>query len=289
MINEIILKSNGLKILNREKKGKYTNFIFEDNSLISSNKLYQKKIKIKCHCCSRYKEIKFYYALLKKEYICQTCNKIGDKNGFYGKNHSEDFKKSLSEERKGVYGIGDKNGFFGRHHTNSVKKILSEASSKLIGDKNGFYGKHHTNETKEKIIEANNKWREANPELWAKMKRDSAERCMNRKYHKTKPEKKVEDYLKENGIDYKYNFILDKKYQYDFYIGNKIIIEVQGDYWHGNPLKYGEGLKPLNDIQKFKIERDKIKKIYAEENGYKIVYIWESDINKNKIKIDFNI
>jgi hypothetical protein len=46
--------------------------------------------------------------------------------------------------------------------------------------------------------------------------------------------------------------ILDDKFQYDFLIYPNIIIEVQGDYWHGNPKFYGKNKKPLNQIQVFK-------------------------------------
>lgn len=52
-----------------------------------------------------------------------------------------------------------------------------------------------------------------------------------------------------------------------------------GDYWHANPNKYGINKKQLNDRQKFKVDRDKLKKEYAIQNGFKIYYIWETEIN----------
>lgn len=41
------------------------------------------------------------------------------------------------------------------------------------------------------------------------------------------------------------------------------------------------GKKKLNNIQKGKIEKDKIKKEFAEKHNFKIIYIWESEINNN--------
>ena len=74
---------------------------------------------------------------------------------------------------------------------------------------------------------------------------------------------------------------------FDFHILNtNILIEVNGDFWHGNPRKYKE-----NDIlhHPFKSvvakdlwEKDKKKKILAENKGYEIVYIWEDEINEHK-------
>lgn len=47
--------------------------------------------------------------------------------------------------------------------------------------------------------------------------------------------------------------------QYDFIIGDKILLEVHGDYWHANPKKYEN--KKLNDTQLYKIKRDEEKRI----------------------------
>lgn len=60
---------------------------------------------------------------------------------------------------------------------------------------------------------------------------------------------------------------------------------MQGDYWHGNPLYYGENKKPLNDTQKFKIGLDEKKFKYAIEYGYKIYYIWETEIKSQDFTI----
>ena len=56
---------------------------------------------------------------------------------------------------KGYKVAGEKNGMFGKTHTDEVKKKLSELCKQRIGDKNHFYNKHHSDETKRKISEKN--------------------------------------------------------------------------------------------------------------------------------------
>ena len=54
---------------------------------------------------------------------------------------------------------------------------------------------------------------------------------------------------------------------FDIYILPDILLEIQGDYWHG----------PLNPQNQ---KRDKEKAQWAEENGYKFVALWEHEIKK---------
>lgn len=70
-------------------------------------------------------------------------------------------------------------------------------------------------------------------------------------------------------------------YNYDLLINDKVIIEIQGDMWHAFPGKYKAtdlimGKLLAADIWK----KDEKKKKIAEENGYKIAYIWEHEIRK---------
>lgn len=105
------------------------------------------------------------------------------------------------------------------------------------------------------------------------------------KLHKMKltlPEEKVENIINDLKLKYlkqvKFNFG-EKYYLCDFIINEKIVIEVNGDYWHGNPSIYS--YDSLNKMQKDMIERDKIKKRELENIGYKVIYIWEYDLIHN--------
>lgn len=103
------------------------------------------------------------------------------------------------------------------------------------------------------------------------------------KIHQTLPEDKTEQILKKLNIEYKkqvkFNFDF-KYYLCDFELLNKkIIIEVQGDYWHGNPKIYNKN--QLSDLQIDMINRDKEKKYLLEQLGYKVIYLWEYDLIYN--------
>jgi len=99
-------------------------------------------------------------------------------------------------------------------------------------------------------------------------------------FKKTSIEKRVDELLKEAGIKYKYSFILCGR-QFDFVVNDKFLIELHGDFWHGNPKIYGPGLKDLRDHQIMKRLDDKIKQRIACEQGYVYVELWEYDINNN--------
>lgn len=70
---------------------------------------------------------------------------------------------------------------------------------------------------------------------------------------------------------------------YDFHLcDTKILIEVNGDFWHANPIIYNE-----NDVVKLPGRPTKAKDIWsndqkhitkANDNGYKVISIWENDI-----------
>ena len=57
--------------------------------------------------------------------------------------------------------------------------------------------------------------------------------------------------------------------------------------WHGNPAKYKSTDIIMGKILVFDLwKKDKNKKIIAENNGYKIIYIWEDEINKcNRLEL----
>jgi len=77
----------------------------------------------------------------------QKYGKLGEKNGMYGKTHTEEVKKMNSELKKGnTYCKGKK-------ASEETRQKMSENAKLKIGEKNPFFGKHHTEETIQKIKE----------------------------------------------------------------------------------------------------------------------------------------
>jgi very-short-patch-repair endonuclease len=61
-------------------------------------------------------------------------------------------------------------------------------------------------------------------------------------------------------------------------LNTNVLVEVDGDYWHGNPKIYSK----LNEIQLKQKERDIKNEQLAKENGFIVLRFWESDILNNK-------
>ena len=80
------------------------------------------------------------YAELKNKFVnLAIIQNTGENNPFYGKHHSEETKKKMSEANKG------------REFSKQHKEKLSEQAKNKTGSKNPFYGKHHSEESKLKI------------------------------------------------------------------------------------------------------------------------------------------
>jgi very-short-patch-repair endonuclease len=104
------------------------------------------------------------------------------------------------------------------------------------------------------------------------------------------PISKLEKYFEEillaefklkSGVDYYPQFyIRDIKALFDFKLsGKKILIEVDGDYWHCNPnTKFKV---PKYAAQFSNLKKDKIKKEWCDKNSYILLRFWENDINNN--------
>lgn len=71
----------------------------------------------------------------------------GEANGMYGKTHTPEVRKLLSEINKG-------NSYSkGRKLSDDQKRLLSRLASQRIGEKNPFYGRTHTEATKKILSE----------------------------------------------------------------------------------------------------------------------------------------
>lgn len=102
------------------------------------------------------------------------------------------------------------------------------------------------------------------------------------KLQRDKPSKlefRLRQYLDELGINYEPSAMLKDKFIVDIRIGD-LIIEADGDYWHGHPRFY-----PLTKRQFDQQRRDASRNKYLTTCGYTVVRIWESDMSMECVKM----
>lgn len=107
-------------------------------------------------------------------------------------------------------------------------------------------------------------------------------------YWKPKTEELFKSYLTRNNISFIHSFFI-KERQYDFLLPTfNLIVEINGDFFHANPLFYkADDVLPIpgGSLSAKEIwKRDKQKKEIAIASGYKILYIWETDLKNKKEK-----
>ena len=89
----------------------------------------------------------------------------------------------------------------------------------------------------------------------------------------------VEDFLKENNIEYVPQKAL-RWCNYDFYLTEEnIAIEVMGEFWHCDARVYPEG--PKNEIQRKNLDKNTMKRDICKSLEIPLIEIWEYDINLN--------
>jgi G:T-mismatch repair DNA endonuclease (very short patch repair protein)/transposase-like protein len=273
LINEIFI--NGNKILEFKKEGKNNYAILSNNNIIGSSKI--KTINIICNKCKSENFINYRRILNDQLYICQSCNKIGNKNPFFNRTCSEHTKHQISKANKNnKYWVGK------THSKETKEKISKSVSIAISGKDNPFFGKTHSEKSRKQLSNSLKIWASLNKDHYRKMGINS---CMKQSLGKKNiPEKIVEEFLKENNIEYVYSKKIQNR-QFDFYLNEyNLLLEVHGDYWHANPKIYGENKRQINEIQLMKISNDKQKKKLAESLGYKLKVIWEQDIKSNKFR-----
>ena len=90
-----------------------------------------------------------------------------------------------------------------------------------------------------------------------------------------KPEKIGYALLDKIGLSYESQFIIADKFCVDaFLIDYAVVVQFDGNYWHGDPVKFPNP----NHIQKKRIRLDVSQDAYMKKLGFKVIRIWESDL-----------
>ncbi len=189
-----------------------------------------------------------------------------------GKKLSEEHKKNLSLSHKGKpsWNKGKKTDkpswMKGKHHTQeAIEKNRLAHLGKPPWNKGLQVTLHHTEEAKLKIKESRAK--QVFPI------KDSL------------PEIKLQNFLKQLNIEFsphKYMKGIKNGYQCDIFIPSmNLVIECDGDYWHGNINN--PRFKILNKYQLKVKETDNLRTKELQEKGFNVLRLWESEIEKMNI------
>jgi len=298
---------NGIRLVGFSKRGRNKVFHLDDDSQILKSDIQTiETICPKCGASRPLTRVHFYN--INKPTLCSSCKVLGEQNPFYGKHHSNETKAKIRETHLGLYD-GERNPFYGKHHSEATKKRLSQTSSNYQAlHKNPFLGKCHSEASRRKISEAvshyyenwsdtereahrnrarigQRKVRDRDPVYYSYIKKKAGLESVRKRerYVMNKIEKRVQEELEKRKLNFEYSIILGHK-QFDF--GNKetrILIEVQGDYWHANPNVYKD--KSLTKTQISNIERDLTKRDFATKHNMALFYIWEKQINGGDFSI----
>lgn len=212
---------------------------------------------------------------------------LKDKNPSWNRivtDEEKELKRKMMKERWRNSEIGEiikrsqieylkKNGFWPGTSDNDKKKRKETMINRygISHNWNGKYGERKCDKT--------------TLEIYGKSSSDML--CEYTHYYNKKTDIEIifENLLDEMGIKNQPKFRIYNKNkaefcfrEYDFLIINmNILIEVDGDYWHGNNEKF----HPLSKFQEETRRKDKIKEDFAKSNGYNIIRFWGSDIKKN--------
>jgi G:T-mismatch repair DNA endonuclease (very short patch repair protein) len=97
-------------------------------------------------------------------------------------------------------------------------------------------------------------------------------------------ETKVYELLDNIGVKYEKQFEIDGKFVVDTFIPDvNLIIQCDGDYWHGNPTVFPNPSK--SQIARQLLDR-KQDKYVLDVKGYKVFRIWELDFKHHKSKVE---
>ena len=268
--------------------------------------------------------IKTFYesGLTVKETYKKYCEIFGENRtegaiGLAIKRHKYKHTKEQTSKLKSLATKGEKNPMFGKKswsfgltkETNdslkstSIKRSIAMKQLYKDGVLKGWVSmrgkspwcKGLTSKTDERVKKIGEKLGIFSKERWKNYSQEEKDlvigrmtQAANKRKNNTAIEHRTKVVLDDLQIEYVQQFRV-KRFVMDFYIEKyNLVIECQGDYWHGNPEKF----KTLNNVQLKNIERDKNKKIYLNDNNINFLFIWETDINKGnealkKIILDF--
>ena len=243
-------------------------------------------IKPRCKCgCG--KTTNFFS--IEKGYVDYVLGHAARVNNNWG--HNPNAIKKSHETQKKMHDSGELNVWnkgltiYDERVRNNIDKVMANPNrSKNISKK--LKGVAKSEEHKENIkIAADKRW-ESDEEREKQSNRRMEYIIKNGFQTKSKLENIFKDILINNfgfieGVHFYHQFyVREIKSLYDFKIsGKKLMIEVDGDFWHCNPNS--KFATPQYASQKKNLIQDEIKNKWCLDNNFILLRFWETDINNN--------
>lgn len=241
--------------------------ILEINDLLLKNGVDNKRIKVRVPCRDCGEDVVVSVGLYKrqKSFACEKHirHKPSGKNSMFY-NRIVTNCSCCGKEIEVIPAKANKTNKFGDSHNFCSQECYWKFRRKYYcGEKGAMYQHKYTKEQKDNLS------------------RGVVKRLQKSDVTNTKIQLAVNNILDKLNIFYQREFALDFYSCDNFLLDYNLIIEVMGDYWHGNPLKYNINKYSLNAIQSKTILKDKQKRSYIKSHyGYPILNLWESDINQ---------
>jgi hypothetical protein len=237
--------------------------------MLKKDKIIQEKYNgftplCKCGCGTLLK-----YSHVLKDFPNYTHGHIARNKNHWGNLKSKKRVNAIKKTRKEKFASGEYDHIkkvFNAPTSQDTKDKISKANkgkgSFTLGHQTNT-GSKHTQETKDKM---------SNTAIQNIIKTGKVKRS-NLEY-------KFEGILELLEIEYIHSYYIEEiKKIYDFYLPKlNILIEVDGDFWHCNPIKYN---KPECKTQEINLKNDEFKNQWAKDNNYTLLRFWENDINNN--------
>jgi hypothetical protein len=200
-------------------------------------------------------------------------------------------KKEVREKH-----LGKNHPMWGKKHKNSTLELMRENSGAIKYMRGKTFEEIYGNKKSEEIKKAKSisikNFIEKNPKFKNLLK--EARSLLIMPFQDTSIEIKIQNFLKELKIGFFTHYYCKEiahSYQCDIFIPvqknrnrfikQPIIIECDGDYYHCNSEIYEI---PINEMQREQIEADKIRTRELLQRGYKVIRLWENEINKLKLE-----
>ena len=195
-------------------------------------------------------------------------------------------KKQTFTKHYGVDNIWKSKEYYEWLHKYMFDTYGKKSLPNRYGNMNKYYSGLSDYEIKHKMDKARTEY----IRHWYSLTDEQKTELIQKRYttFKSKLETLVSDSLSKLNISFRSQYWVGRK-SFDFKIEPNILIEVNGDFWHGNPVIYkGDDIipQPFKSVKAKELwDKDEKKKTMAENKGYKVIYIWESELKENKNNI----